>query len=338
MTWETKLGLLVGMGVIILIGILISDHLSQAQRQQQARLDRSLPELEEDPLPSPIDPQGRESGSAGEGSGSGANDPLPPADRGGGDTGSARADSSQPSKPDTIRQDLQPERAYSTERSGRSSSQPGGSERPETADAGGSDSLPPGFTRVEGPGAQSASQDSSGSGGHNGSNNDQAERAERSSNTDRSSSSGSDNGSGSDADQGSDEPEQIVHHVKKGETLYDIARRYYDNPNYWKMIREANESRIPSAGRLRPGVRLVIPNKAGEANTPSSGQASSASPEPEPVETRTDPVQRGDSLSELAERFLGSSGDWRKLYQLNKDRIEDPNRLKPGIILRVPRR
>ncbi|MHB1158624.1 MAG: LysM peptidoglycan-binding domain-containing protein [Phycisphaerales bacterium] len=40
MTKETKIGLLVGLGVIIFIGILISDHLSVAQQQQPADLTR----------------------------------------------------------------------------------------------------------------------------------------------------------------------------------------------------------------------------------------------------------------------------------------------------------
>lgn len=45
MTRETKFGLLVGMGVIIFIGILVADSLSEAQRQQAASLDRAvLPE------------------------------------------------------------------------------------------------------------------------------------------------------------------------------------------------------------------------------------------------------------------------------------------------------
>src|SRR5687768_7870420 len=44
MTRETKIGLFVGMGVIILVGILISDHLSVAQRQQQPEFGRAFPE------------------------------------------------------------------------------------------------------------------------------------------------------------------------------------------------------------------------------------------------------------------------------------------------------
>ena len=53
MTKETKIGLLVGMGAIILIGILISDHLSVAQRQQQAQLANGIPEIHEDMIPPP---------------------------------------------------------------------------------------------------------------------------------------------------------------------------------------------------------------------------------------------------------------------------------------------
>lgn len=36
MTRETKVGLLVGMGIILLIGIVVSDHLSKVQQQPPA--------------------------------------------------------------------------------------------------------------------------------------------------------------------------------------------------------------------------------------------------------------------------------------------------------------
>lgn len=48
-------------------------------------------------------------------------------------------------------------------------------------------------------------------------------------------------------------------------------------------------------------------------------------------------VQFGDTLSEIAEKFLGSQNRYREIYELNKDRMSSPDRLKVGHAIRVPR-
>lgn len=47
-------------------------------------------------------------------------------------------------------------------------------------------------------------------------------------------------------------------------------------------------------------------------------------------------VRPGDSLSELAERFMGDRDEWRAIFQANRDRIEDPDRIFSGQVLRIP--
>ena len=56
---------------------------------------------------------------------------------------------------------------------------------------------------------------------------------------------------------------------------------------------------------------------------------------PEPVE-RTYTVRSGDSLSVISQRVYGSARHWRVLYEANRDRIPDPDRLRVGTELRVP--
>jgi nucleoid-associated protein YgaU len=46
-------------------------------------------------------------------------------------------------------------------------------------------------------------------------------------------------------------------------------------------------------------------------------------------------VQSGDTLSGIARRFYGRSTDWHRIVEWNEDRIEDSDRLKPGIKLRL---
>lgn len=48
-------------------------------------------------------------------------------------------------------------------------------------------------------------------------------------------------------------------------------------------------------------------------------------------------VQDGDTLMKLAGLFYGSSADWRKIYNANKDVIDDPAApLKAGVKITVP--
>ncbi len=52
---------------------------------------------------------------------------------------------------------------------------------------------------------------------------------------------------------------QRVHTVAKGDTLYSLARRYYNNPSRAKDIYTANRNQMRSANDLQIGMRLVIP-------------------------------------------------------------------------------
>jgi nucleoid-associated protein YgaU len=47
-------------------------------------------------------------------------------------------------------------------------------------------------------------------------------------------------------------------------------------------------------------------------------------------------VQRGDSLAKIARERLGDERRWPELYQLNRDRISDPNLIHTGLELRLP--
>lgn len=53
----------------------------------------------------------------------------------------------------------------------------------------------------------------------------------------------------------------FAHHtVKSGETLSKIAKQYYNDPNKYNNIFEANRGKLKSADLIHPGDELVIPN------------------------------------------------------------------------------
>jgi len=47
-------------------------------------------------------------------------------------------------------------------------------------------------------------------------------------------------------------------------------------------------------------------------------------------------IQKGDSLWKIAEKELGSGHRWKYLYELNKDKIKNPNKLKAGQKIVIP--
>jgi LysM repeat protein len=47
-------------------------------------------------------------------------------------------------------------------------------------------------------------------------------------------------------------------------------------------------------------------------------------------------VRPGDTLSSIAQRFYGTTADWRLLYQANRSVIHDPDVILPGEVLNVP--
>ena len=56
-----------------------------------------------------------------------------------------------------------------------------------------------------------------------------------------------------------EEPPTRIHVVAKDDTLYSLARQYYNDQAKWKDIWEANKGQIPDKDKLKPGQELVIP-------------------------------------------------------------------------------
>ncbi|MCR4290283.1 MAG: LysM peptidoglycan-binding domain-containing protein [Candidatus Scalindua sp.] len=50
-----------------------------------------------------------------------------------------------------------------------------------------------------------------------------------------------------------------THTVKAGDTLYRIAKKYYNDPGVWIKILEANEDTIEDEGSLKEGQVLILP-------------------------------------------------------------------------------
>ena len=99
--------------------------------------------------------------------------------------------------------------------------------------------------------------------------------------------------------------------------------------------RPASSTSIPSSdSESAPvtnfGPKISIPSFDNSAPTNvSSGSGTS----PTYVEYK---VEKDDTLQKISQKFYKSYGKWTKIYNANKDQIPNPDKIKPGITLRIP--
>lgn len=54
------------------------------------------------------------------------------------------------------------------------------------------------------------------------------------------------------------------------------------------------------------------------------------------AQEKTHTVVKGDCLWNISKKHLGKSERWKEIYNLNKDKIKNPNLIYPGQVLRLP--
>jgi nucleoid-associated protein YgaU len=47
-------------------------------------------------------------------------------------------------------------------------------------------------------------------------------------------------------------------------------------------------------------------------------------------------VAKGDTLSHIAKEHYGNAGKWRAIFEANRDQIDDPDKIFPGQVLKIP--
>ncbi len=71
-----------------------------------------------------------------------------------------------------------------------------------------------------------------------------------------------------------------------------------------------------------------------KVNTSLAAQAASSSASASGEQTYT--VRPGDSLSKISKHFYGDSNKYMKIFEANRDQLDDPNMIKPGQQLKIP--
>ncbi|WP_170127489.1 LysM peptidoglycan-binding domain-containing protein [Kineococcus rhizosphaerae] len=124
--------------------------------------------------------------------------------------------------------------------------------------------------------------------------------------------------------------------VAPGDTLWDLAHEHLGDGTRYGELLQLNEGRpqsdgghLEAHGYLTPGWVLTLPADAGTPPAASTGGDYV--------------VQRGDSLSKIAERTLHDGDRWPEIAQASADRVQpggqhlqDPDVIAPGWTLTIP--
>ena len=82
----------------------------------------------------------------------------------------------------------------------------------------------------------------------------------------------------------------------------------------------------PQPAQARPAAMSMQPPPAGAAQQ-SSSAASGA---------RTHVVKKGETLSHIAQQFYGKASAYQKIFEANRDQLDDPDRIREGMTLKIP--
>ena len=122
-------------------------------------------------------------------------------------------------------------------------------------------------------------------------------------------------------------PAARTYTVRAGDNLTRIAAKQLGDGDRWRQLLEANADQLQRPEQLQAGMVLKLPAAA-------SAPAAEASP-PSPA-TRTYTVRAGDNLTRIAAKQLGDSDRWRELFDVNSDRLNSPDALYAGQVLKLP--
>ncbi len=102
---------------------------------------------------------------------------------------------------------------------------------------------------------------------------------------------------------------------------------------------EFNDGQVTLSGEVdsaaaRDKVVLLAGNVQGVSDVVADNLKAPAPPPEEKIEYYV--IQKGDTLSGIAKKFLGNAMDYPKIFEANREVIRDPDKIYPGQKIRIP--
>jgi nucleoid-associated protein YgaU len=94
----------------------------------------------------------------------------------------------------------------------------------------------------------------------------------------------------------------------------------------------------PDFSNVRSGTSSV-PNAAPDFSNVQSGGSTvggAGGTGSAPADARHYTVQRGDTLSGIAQHVYGKASRWHAIFAANRHQIDDPDLIRPGQVLLIP--
>lgn len=126
--------------------------------------------------------------------------------------------------------------------------------------------------------------------------------------------------------------------VQEGDTVAGIARRFLGSDVRWPEIQALNPDRVGKDGSVRAGVTLKVPasSPAGGRLLNTQGSTLARAGAADAGSKRIYVVKANDTLSQIAQRELGTSKRMDEILRLNKDKIQNPDEIYEGLKLVLP--
>jgi nucleoid-associated protein YgaU len=105
-----------------------------------------------------------------------------------------------------------------------------------------------------------------------------------------------------------------------------------------KLLIRASAPSADLKNKVWDQIKLVDPNFSdliADIQSPAAAAAAASANAPS-ASARSYTVQAGDSLSKIAKQFYGDANKYMKIFEANKDKLSDPDKIKPGMDLVIP--
>jgi nucleoid-associated protein YgaU len=106
-----------------------------------------------------------------------------------------------------------------------------------------------------------------------------------------------------------------------------------------KLFIRASAASQEVKNRVWDQIKLVDPNYSdliADIQAPAAAAAAAVGGGATTAAARTYTVQAGDSLSKISKQFYGDANQYMKIFEANKDKLADPDKIKPGMQLNIP--
>jgi LysM repeat protein len=125
--------------------------------------------------------------------------------------------------------------------------------------------------------------------------------------------------------------------LKVAEGKFHGTTEERDGKLYWKgtVATEKEKNEIWDAIKTIPTWQNEIVADIQVTGGPAA-PAAPAAPQAAPAAAKTYTVKAGDTLSAIAKTHLGDASAYMKIFELNKDQLSDPDKIKPGQVLKLP--